>query len=87
MSDRFILVDLDKEQKSIVLEKALFYIFDEETKEDLNNKSKKWIKFKRTTLTDIIGELSYYYNRSKNEYESMLLDELICHLEYYEKDI
>ena len=37
MSDRFILVDLDKEQKSIVLEKASFYIFDEETKEDLNN--------------------------------------------------
>ena len=87
MSDRFILVDLDKEQKSIVLEKASFYIFDEETKEDLNNKRKKWIKFKRTTLTDIIGELSYYYNRSENEYESMLLDELICHFEYYEKDI
>ncbi len=87
MSDRFILVDLDKEQKSIVLEKASFYIFDEETKGDLNNMRKKWIKFKRTTLTDIIGELSYYYNRSENEYESMLLDELICHLEYYEKDI
>ena len=87
MSDKFIFVDLDKEQKSIVLEKASFYIFDEETKEDLNNKRKKWIKFKRTTITDIIGELSYYYNRSKNEYESMLLDELIYHLEYYEKDI
>jgi len=85
MKDDFILVDLDKEQKSIVLDKASFYIFDDETKMDLNNKRKKWIKFKRTTITDIIGELSYYYNRSENKYESMLLDELICHLEYYER--
>jgi hypothetical protein len=85
MNDDFILVDLDKEQKLVVLDKASFYIFDDETKMDLNNKRKKWIKFKRTAITDIIGELSYYYNRSENEYESMLLDELICHLEYYEK--
>lgn len=84
MRDEFILVDLNKVQKSIILDKASFYIFDDETEMDLNNKRKKWIKFKSTTLTDIIGELSYYYNRSENEYESMLLDELICHLEYYE---
>ena len=82
MSNEYILVELDKEQKSIVLDKASFYIFDNETKKDLNNKRKKWIRFKRTTLTDVIGELSYYYNRSKSEYESMLLDELISHLEY-----
>ncbi len=86
MSDKYVHVDLDKEQKSIILDKASFYIFDDETKTDLNNKRKKWIKFKRTTITDIIGELSYYYNRSKNEFESMLLDELICHLESYEKE-
>lgn len=86
MNDKYVLVDLDKEQKSIVLDKASFYIFDDETKEDLNNKRKKWISFKRTAITDIIGELSYYYNRSNNEYESFILDELICHLEYYEKD-
>ncbi len=85
MSSEFILVDLDKEQKSIVLDKASFFIFDDETTKDLNNKRKKWIRFKCETLTDVIGELSYYYNRSKNEYESMVLDELICHLEYYEK--
>jgi hypothetical protein len=85
VSDEFIPVDLDKEQKSIVLDKASFYIFDDETTKDLNNKRKKWISFKSKTLTDIIGELSYYYNRSENEYESMVLDELICHLEYYEK--
>ncbi len=84
MSDKFILVDLDEKQKSTVLDKASFYIFDDETNMDLHNKRKKWIKFKNTTLTDIIGELSYYYNRSENEYEGMLLDELICHLEYYE---
>ena len=85
MSSEFILVDLDKEQKSIVLDKASFYIFDDETTKDLNNKRKKWISFKCKTLTDVIGELSYVYNRSNNEYESMVLDELICHLEYYEK--
>jgi hypothetical protein len=85
MSYEFILVDLSNEQKIIVLDKASFYLFDEETKMDLNNKRKKWIRFKQKTITDVIGELSYYYNRSRNKYESMLLDELICHLEYYEK--
>jgi hypothetical protein len=85
MSKDFIAVDLDSEQKAIVLDKASFYIFDDETKADLKNKRKKWIRFKKTTITEIIGELSYYYNRSTDHNESMLLDELILHLEYYEK--
>ena len=85
MSNRFILVDLDKEQKSIILDKASFYIFDDETTEDLNNNRKKWIRFKGTALSEIIGELSYYYNRSNNNYESMVLDELISHLEHYKR--
>jgi len=84
MSEDFILVDLDKEQKLIILDKASFFIFDEETKIDLNNKRKKWIQFKKSAITDIIGELSYYYNRSRSEYESMVLDELIVHLENHE---
>ncbi len=87
MSDKFILVDLDNEQKAVILDKASFYIFDDETKKDLNNKRKKWIQFKRTTIKDITGELSYYCNRSKNKYEVMFLDDLICHLEYYEKHV
>lgn len=87
MTEKFITVDLDNEQKLIILNKASFHILDDESKDDLNNKRKKWIRFTRTTLTEIIGELSYYYNRSTSEYESMLLDELICHLEYYEKPI
>ena len=86
MSDKYILVDLDKEQKIIILDKASFFIFDDETKKDLNNGRKKWIRFKKATIADIVGELSYYYNRSTSEYESMLLDEIICHLEFYEKD-
>ena len=49
MSNEFILVDLDEEQKSIVLDKASFYIFEDETKMDLNNKRKKWIRFKGIT--------------------------------------
>ncbi len=83
MCNEFIFVDLDNEQKSIVLDKAPFHIFDDETMKDLMNKRKKWIKFKNTTITDVIGELSYHYNRCNDEYESMLLDELICHLENY----
>ena len=86
MSNKYIDIDLNREQKFLVQEKTSFFIFSDCTKEDLNNKRKKWIRFERLAISDIIGELSYYYNRSENEYESMLLDELICHLELYEKD-
>ena len=86
MSSEYILVDLDKEQKSIVLEKASFFVQDSGTLDDLNNNRKKWIRFRSMALPDVIGELSYYYNRSSNDYESMLLDELISHLEYYEEN-
>ena len=86
MSEEYTLVDLDKEQKSIVLDKASFFIQDNRTLGDLNNNRKKWIRFRRVALPDVIGELSYYYNRSNNGYESMLLDELISHLEYYENN-
>jgi len=80
-----MLVDLDREQKAIILDKASFYIFDDETTEDLKNNRKKWIRFNPTALDEIVGELSYYYNRSNNDYESMVLEELIGHLEYYER--
>ena len=84
MSNEYTLVDLDKKQKSIILEKASFIVQDSETLDDLNNNRKKWIRFNSMLIPDVIGELSYYYNRSNNTYESMLLDELISHLEYYE---
>ena len=83
MKEQFIFVDLDKEQKAIIVDKAWFYASAAETKEDLKNKRKKWIRFSRNALSEIIGELSYHYNRCKNNYDSMLLDELIMHLEYY----
>jgi hypothetical protein len=35
MSDEFILIGLSIEQKMIVLDKASFYLFDEETKMDI----------------------------------------------------
>ena len=64
---------------------ASFFLTDSEPIEDLNNKRKKWIRFNKFMLSEIIGELSYCYNRSKNNYESIILDELIVHLEYYEE--
>ncbi len=85
MNDEYVHIKLTKEEKSLILDKAQFYIFNEDTLNELKNRNKKVIKFKRSSVTDIIGELSYYYNRSNNEYESMSLDELICHLECYEK--
>ena len=85
MSNKYVLVDLSKEQKAIISDKTLFFLQDSETKEDLDNNRKKWIRFNRMVLSEVIGELSYYFNRSDNEYESMVLDELIIHLEYYEK--
>jgi hypothetical protein len=85
MSSAYILIDLDPEQKAIILKMASFYLMDEATNEDLNNKRKKWIRFRSAAVSAVIGELSYRFNRSRSGYESMLLDELICHLEGYEK--
>ncbi len=81
----YILVDLDNEQKEIILRKASFFVPDEATREDLNNRRKKWIRFNKAAITDVIGELSYYCNRSRSQSEALFLDELITHLEYYER--
>jgi len=79
----FIEVDLDNEQKQIVLAKAAHFVYHDVTKADLNNKRKKWIRFEKDTLDEVMGELSYYYNRSKNPHEIVMLDELIDHMEFY----
>jgi len=81
----YILVDLDNAQKEIILRKASFFVSDAATQEDLNNRRKKWIRFNKAAVADVIGELSYYYNRSRSQRESLLLDELITHLEFYER--
>ena len=62
MSNKYIDIDLNREQKLLVQEKTSFFIFSDCTKEDLNNKRKKWIRFERLAISDIIGELSYYYS-------------------------
>ncbi|WP_295391506.1 hypothetical protein [uncultured Thiodictyon sp.] len=81
----YILVDLDNEQKEIILRKASFFVQDEVTAEDLNNRRKKWIRFSKAAITDVIGELSYHCNRSRSNRECLFLDELITHLEFYER--
>jgi hypothetical protein len=85
MSDNFILVKLEQRQKAMVLDEASHCISDDETINDLKNKRKQWIRFHKFSINDIVGELSYVCNRSTSARKSMLLDELISDLEYYEK--
>lgn len=77
----FIEVDLHADEKELVLELAGFFVVDEVTKADLKNGRKKWIRFKPHVVSEVIGELSYHYNRCKSAAKSELLDALISHLE------
>ena len=83
-NDQYVLVDLTATEKKLIMELASFFIMDEATKADLMNARKKWIRFGSTTISDVVGELSYYFNRSNDPYKSGLLDQLIDHLEAYE---
>ena len=85
MTKQSIQIDLTNEEKTAVLKYADLFIFDEQTKSDLNNKRKKWIHFTHTQLELVIGELSYHFNRCKNDYQFHFLDNLIGHLEYHER--
>ena len=80
-SDEFIEVDLHADEKKLILELAGFWVTDETTQADLKNGRKKWIRFRPHVVSDVIGELSYHYNRCRNAHRSELLDELIDHLE------
>lgn len=84
MSKEYISVDLDSTQKKIILDLASIFIANSQTCSDLKNPRKKWIRFKSYELSEIIGELSYYCNRSKKLEDMIELDDLISHLEYYE---
>jgi len=85
MANDYIEVDLNKEEKQAILKYASFFVTNEITKGDLLNKRKKWIRFNRYALSDVIGELSYHFNRCKSNDLFYFLDELIDHLETYEK--
>jgi len=85
MTNEYIEVDLDKEEKIAILKYASFFVSDPTTHNDLLNKRKKWIRFNRYALSDVIGELSYHFNRYKSDYQFYFLDQLISHLENYEK--
>lgn len=83
MTIEFIEVDLNNEEKQVILEHADFFVTEELTKKDLLNKWKKWIRFTSYELREIVRELSYYFNHSNNDQEFYVLDELIGHLETY----
>ena len=64
-----------------------FFVMDEASKSDLSNGRKKWVRFNKYELGNIIGELSYYLNRCEDDILFNFFDELICHLESYERQI
>lgn len=80
MSDT-IEIELHPVEKKLILELAPFVVSDEVTRADLGNGRKKWIRFRRHDVSQIVGELSYHYNRCRSASKSELLDELIVHLE------
>lgn len=81
MDTKYIEVDLTQEEKEAVLKYAGFFTMDKNTTADLSNKRKKWIRFSSYELSDVIGELSYHFNRCQSDYQFYFLDELIGHLE------
>lgn len=85
MPTKFIKVDLNNDEKKAVLKYAEFVILHKETKEDLANQKKKWIRFDPYTLQQVIGELAYRFNRTRSDTTFYFLDNLINHLEYYEQ--
>ena len=86
MSDQYVEVDLTAEEKKLIIDLASFFIMDKITEADLKNPRKKWIKFKARSISEITGELAYHFNRCKSGYKSAMLDQLIDHLEFYEKN-
>ena len=78
---KFTEIDLHPDEKKLILKLAPFFVTDKVTLADLKNARKKWIRFHTAAVDDIIGELSYHYNRSRSAYQSEQLDELINHLE------
>jgi len=61
MAVNYIEVDLESHQKKAILKYASFFVMDKNTKADLSNSRKKWIRFEPTAITDVIGELSYHF--------------------------
>ena len=77
----YIAIDLQPDEKILVLELASYFVRDEVTQADLKNGRKKWIRFRQHAISEIVGELSYHCNRSKSTYQAELLDALIGHIE------
>lgn len=84
MTDKIIKVDLTATQKEAVLKYAGFSLMTQESKQDLANPRKKWIRFTSYELKELVGELSYHFNRCKGDWTFYLLDELISHLEAHQ---
>lgn len=78
---QFIEVDLQADEKKLILELAGLLVMDEVTQADLTNSREKWIRFRPHVVSEVIGELSYHCNRSRSAARSERLDALCCHFE------
>ena len=85
MAKDYIELDFTNEEKKAFLKYVSFFVMYTKTTEDLTNERKTWIRFTRYKLSDVIGELSFHFNRTKSDYQFNLLDELIAHLENYDQ--
>ncbi|MCF8208978.1 MAG: hypothetical protein K9K38_06190 [Rhodoferax sp.] len=77
----FIEVDLQADEKKLILEVAGIWVTNETSLADLKNGRKKWVRFTPFELPQLIGELSYICNRSKSAAKAEFLDALASHLE------
>lgn len=80
-TDDYIEVELHAHEKKLILELAGFWVMDETTLADFRNQEKEWVRCKPYLVSELIGELSYHYNRCRSAAKSELLDALIIHLE------
>ena len=85
MTEKYVSVYLNNAEKQAILKFACSFVTEETTQQDLLNKRKKWIRFNRHALSEVIGELCYYINRCKSDRWLYFLEELIDYLEDCEK--
>lgn len=81
----YIEINLQPEDKSLLLYLAASLIDDPTTLADLRNGRRRWIRFTHQTIFYLVGELSYQFNSGKNVAQLEVLDELIGALEIYLK--
>lgn len=79
-----ISIQLYAHEKRCIRDLALYTIGNAQTILDLKSR-KQWIDFELFDLSQLIGELCYYFNRCTDDGIYIILDELIGTLENSER--